>query len=351
MAATEHEITVAPLDEGRLRLDLVLSRALSGVSRNKVRDMIEQGLVFVNGTPGEVKQLVREGDVIRYKDLPQARTFLEPVAMDLDILFEDDHVIVVNKRAGVSVHPGAGETGPTLVHGLLHHCRKLGQGRAVDDDEDESSLRPGIVHRLDKDTTGVMVVAKSDMAHADLSKQFHDKTNFRQYIALMNGPFPEGDWVRDSYLHRDPRERTRFASMDIAQYEHRKQREGVSGDVELQGFRFSRTVFKRESQYKGLLSLVSLKLHTGRTHQIRIHARDLGSPIVGDQVYGKAPLCVGRGVFPAELEAKIAGVGRQMLHAWVLGFSHPLTKQWTQFEATLPEDFAEIIKALEPFKD
>jgi 23S rRNA pseudouridine1911/1915/1917 synthase len=275
MSSSEHEITVAPLDEGRLRLDLVLSRALSGVSRNKVRDMIEQGLVLVNGTPGQVKQLVREGDVIRYKDLPQARTTLEPVAMELDILFEDDHVIVLNKAAGVAVHPGAGETGPTLVHGLLHHSRKLGQGRAVDDDEDESSLRPGIVHRLDKDTTGVMVVAKSDMAHAELSKQFHDKTNFRQYIALMNGPFPDGDWVRDSYLHRDPRERTRFASMDIAQYEHRKQREGVSGGEELQGFRFARTVFKRECQYRALLSLVSLKLHTGRTHQIRIHAREI----------------------------------------------------------------------------
>ena len=351
MESAEHEITVAPLDEGRLRLDLVLSRALTGVSRNKVREMIEQGLVLVNGVQGEVKQLVREGDVIRYKDLPQVRSVLAPIAMPLDILFEDDHVIVVNKQAGIAVHPGAGETGPTLVHGLLHHSIKLGQGRSDEDEEGDGALRPGIVHRLDKDTTGVMVVAKSDMAHADLSKQFHDKTNFRQYIALMNGPFPEGDWVRDSYLHRDPKERTRFASMDIAQYEHRKQREGLQAGEDLQGYRFARTVFKRECQYRGLLSLVSLKLHTGRTHQIRIHARDLGAPIIGDQVYGRSPICVGRGVFPPDLEARIAGLKRQMLHAWVLGFSHPVTKQWTQFEAPLPGDFAEIVKALEAFKD
>ena len=348
MSSLDSEITVTPLDEGRVRLDLYLSRNLPGVSRSKVQEMIEKGLVQVNGTAVNAKFQVKPGDVIQYSELPRAQSTLTPVSMDLDILFEDDHVIVLNKPAGVAVHPGAGETGATLVHGLLFHAKKLGTGRTDEDEEDENSDRPGIVHRLDKDTTGVMVVAKSDIAHANLSKQFHDKTNFRQYVALLNGPFPEGDWVRDSYLHRDPRERTKFASMDVSKYEHKKEREG--GD-DLQGYRFARTVFKREAQYRGVLSLVSLKLHTGRTHQIRLHARDLGSPIIGDQTYGKAPICLGREKFTPDIEAKIAGLDRQMLHAWILGFKHPVSGEWKQFEAPLPEDFAGLIKDLESFKD
>jgi RluA family pseudouridine synthase len=344
----KHEITVAPLDEGRLRLDLFLSRTLVGVSRAKVQEMIDLGLVQVNGEPAISKQQIRAGDIIRYSDLPQSKSTLQPVAMELDILFEDEHVIVLNKPAGIAVHPGAGETGATLVHGLLHHSKNLGLSKYSEDDEDTGIDRPGIVHRLDKHTTGVMVVAKTDAAHANLSRQFHDKTNFRQYVALLNGSFPEGDWVRDSYLYRDPRERTRFASMDVSQYEHRKEREG---GLDLPGFRFARTVFKREAQYRKLLSLVSLKLHTGRTHQIRIHARDLGSPILGDPVYGSRPWAVGRGVFPETIEAQILGINRQMLHAWILGFRHPATSAWLQFEARLPADFTKILEALEVFRD
>jgi 23S rRNA pseudouridine1911/1915/1917 synthase len=217
-----------------------------------------------------------------------------------------------------------------------------------DDDEDSNIQRPGIVHRLDKDTTGVMVVAKTDAAHADLSKQFHDKTNFRQYVALLNGPFPAGEWVRDSYLYRDPKERTRFASMDVAEYEHKKSREGGH---DLPGYRFARTLFKSELQYRGALAMVSLKLSTGRTHQIRLHARDLGSPVLGDPVYGVRPVCVGRNLFPENIEAAILGVKRQMLHAWVLGFNHPHSRKWLQFEAGLPIDFKQIIEILEPFRD
>jgi 23S rRNA pseudouridine1911/1915/1917 synthase len=267
--------------------------------------------------------------------------------MQLDILFEDDSLLVINKPAGIAVHPGAGEKGATLVHGLLFHCKKLGRGSSDDEDDGEVNERPGIVHRLDKDTTGVMVVAKSDVAHAHLSKQFHDKTNFRQYVALMNGAFPEGDWVRDSYLHRDPRERTRFASMDVNVYEHKKQREGMD---DLPGYRFARTVFKREALYGNVLSLVSLKLFTGRTHQIRLHASDLGCPILGDQTYGKSPVCLGRSIFNPDLEGMIASIERQMLHAWVLGFTHPVSGKWLQFEAPLPSDFAKLLQRLEPYK-
>jgi 23S rRNA pseudouridine1911/1915/1917 synthase len=341
------QITVTPLDEGRIRLDIYLARVVPGLSRSKAQEMIEAGLVTVNHDVANSKFQVRPGDLIQYKMLETRELRLEPQPLVLDILFEDDHLIVLNKSAGIAVHPGAGETGVTLVHGLLYHCQTLGRSAMDDDDEPTSYDRPGIVHRLDKDTTGVMVVAKSDQAHAHLSKQFHDKTNFRQYVALMHGPFPEGEWVRDSYLHRDPRERTRFASMDVNVYEHKRQREGGE---DLPGYRFARTVFKREALYGGLISLVSLKLYTGRTHQIRLHARDLGCPIVGDQTYGKPLICLDQSIFGAELQSNLASIGRQMLHAWILGFSHPKTGEWMQFEAPLPNDFADLIQALESYK-
>lgn len=347
MSSLEHEIIVAPLDEGRVRLDLFLSRSLPGLSRSKVQEMIEAGLVKVNDQVVSAKFQVKAGDVINYGDLPRAQTSLQPVPMELDILFEDDEILVLNKPAGIAVHPGAGEHGATLVHGLLHHAKKLGLSPSDSDDDNEPSDRPGIVHRLDKDTTGALVVAKTDAAHAHLSKQFHDKTNFRQYIALLNGAFPEGEWVRDSYLYRDPRERTRFASMDVGHYEHKKEREGGE---DLPGFRFARTVFKLETHYGPLISLVSLKLHTGRTHQIRLHAKDLGCPIIGDQVYGKATAAVGHPSYPQEIANLLLSIQRQMLHAWILGFHHPKSGQWMQFEARLPEDFAHLVRQLDPYK-
>jgi 23S rRNA pseudouridine1911/1915/1917 synthase len=348
MTDLNHQITVAPLDEGRVRLDLYLSRTLNGVSRSKIQTLIEQGKVFVNNELATAKLLVREGDVIIYGELPKVRSDLEPVDLKLDILYEDDELLVVNKPAGLSVHPGAGETGPTLVHGLLFHAKSLGSSSIQADEDELEQQRPGIVHRLDKDTTGAIVVAKTDFAHAHLSKQFHDKTNFRQYVALLNGPFPEGEWVRDSYLHRDPRDRTKFASMDVSTYEHKKSREGGE---DLPGYRFARTLFKREAQYGGLLSLVSLKLFSGRTHQIRLHARDLGAPVIGDQSYGKPPVCIGKGVFPAEIEGMIQNSGRQMLHAWILGFEHPKTGKRMEFEAPMPADFSGLLSKLTPFKD
>lgn len=344
-----HELIVSPLPEGRVRLDIYLSRVLEGVSRSKVQEMISSGLVEVNSVKVSAKHQLSGGERIQYGDLGRAQTTLEPVQMNLEILFEDDHLIFINKPAGVAVHPGAGETDATLVNGLLYHAKKLGMSQSQYDDEDPSYERPGIVHRLDKDTTGVMVVAKTDFAHAHLSKQFHDKTNFRQYVALLNGAFPEGEWVRDSYLFRDPKERTRFSSIDVSRYEHLKSREGTGED--LPGYRFARTLFKREAQYRGVLSLVSVKLSTGRTHQIRLHAKDLGAPIIGDPVYGAKAICAGRGVFTETIEERIVAVRRQMLHAWVLGLTHPATGKWMQFEAPLPDDFASLVKMLEAYKD
>ena len=342
---TWQEVVVPSLDdaEGRVRLDTWLASVLDGVSRSKVQEMIEAGQVRHNRVKSiNGKASVKEGDVIAYIPLERAKSTLEPVAMNLEILYEDDDVLVVNKPAGLAVHPGAGETGATLVHGLLAHAKTLGQSsRNEEDDADEISARPGIVHRLDKDTTGALVVAKTDLAHAHLSKQFHDKTNFRQYVALFNGPIPDGEWVRESWLHRDPRDRTRFTSIDMAEYSRQRDKEGR----DLPGYRYARTLFKREAAF-GPLTLASVRLYTGRTHQIRVHARDMEAPVWGDQSYGRGPVWGSKCPFPPELETALIAIKRQLLHAWVLGFEHPVTKKWLQFEAPLPEDFSQIIIAL-----
>lgn len=341
------EITVPRFESAdRPRLDAWLATVIAGMSRSKVQEMIEAGNVRVNrikATTG--KAPVKSGDVVAYLQPERAKTGIQPVEMNLDVLFEDEYVLVVNKPAGLAVHPGAGETGPTLVHGLLAHAKSLGQsGRAEDEDGGELSDRPGIVHRLDKDTTGVLVVAKTDQAHAHLSKQFHDKTNFRQYVALLNGAMPEGEWIRESWLHRDPRDRTRFASLDMSEYSKKRDSEGH----DLPGHRYARTLFKREAAF-GPLTLASVRLYTGRTHQIRVHARDMNAPVWGDQTYGRGPIWGDRCPFSEELDLALRGIKRQLLHAWILGFEHPVTGKWLQFEAPLPEDFSQIVVALREF--
>lgn len=338
------EVVVPPLDvEGRVRLDAWLARELITVSRSKVQEMILNGLVKVNRvkvTTG--KDSLKEGDVVSYALMAREKSPLEPIPMVLEILYEDEHLLVVNKPAGISVHPGAGETGPTLVNGLLAHAKKLGSSQYSEHEEDEKVAdRPGIVHRLDKDTTGLLVVAKTDHAHAHLSKQFHDKVNFRQYVALLNGVMPEGEWVRESWLHRDPRERTRFTSLDMHEYVKRRDKEGH----DLAGFRYARTLFKREAIY-GPLTLASIRLYTGRTHQIRIHAKDMGAPIIGDQTYGRTFNPLSTSNLGIELIDVIKATNRQLLHAWILGFEHPETGKWLQFEGKLPEDFSNILDRL-----
>lgn len=342
------ELVVAPLDaEGRTRLDVWLAKQLEDVSRAKVQEMIDLGHVKVNRVKAQSsKAPVKEGDVVAYALLPRAKTQLEPQVMPLEILFEDEQIIVVNKPAGIAVHPGAGETGITLVHGLLAHAKHLGRSLKSEEDEDSQGLeRPGIVHRLDKDTTGVLAVAKTDSAHAHLAKQFHDKTNFRQYVALLQGVMPEGEWIRESWLHRDPRDRTRFTSTDMATYNRLRDQEGR----DLPGYRYARTLFKREAEY-GPLTLASIRLYTGRTHQIRVHARDMDAPIWGDQSYGRAPQWGGGSPFSEQLTTMLEAVKRQLLHAWILGFEHPVSGKWLQFDAPLPADFSQIVDGLKAWR-
>jgi 23S rRNA pseudouridine1911/1915/1917 synthase len=347
------EISKAELDAfgGKLRLDRFLANSFPHLSRSKIQDLVASGGVLVDDKKVKASQSLAGGEIVKidFAQLPVRELNLEPrpLAEPLDILFEDDQIIVINKPAGVTVHPGAGTQGETtLVHAVLHHCGNLPVPRAadavqgiLDDDgesegegvvagsgnEDEGRLRPGIVHRLDRDTTGAMVIAKTPSAHAHLSAQFHDKTNARQYLALCQGTMPVEAVVRESWLGRDPAHRTRFRSFD----------------EEAPGRRYAKTIFRREQEFSGGFTLVSARLYTGRTHQIRVHAQDLGMAVCGDTSYGQ----------PGRLQENLRQwVTRQFLHAWRLGLKHPVSGDWLEFEAPLPGDFAAFMRFLRDAK-
>jgi 23S rRNA pseudouridine1911/1915/1917 synthase len=333
------------------RLDVFLTATLQHrgevISRAKVQRLIDAGSVLHNGKVCKGRALLQEGDVLEVMKRPPVALTLTPVCLDLDILFEDRHIIVVNKPAGLTVHPGAGTREPTLVEGLLYHCGKL--SNIAGDSLVES--RPGIVHRLDKDTSGVIVCAKTDQAHAQLARQFQDKTNRREYLALLDGVLPKAEVEHESYLHRDPAVRVRFKSASKAQVELLKSSSGVVPP----GYRLARSHFQSEKIFAGRLSLVRVTLRTGRTHQIRVHAQDLGVAVWGDPVYG-AQNHPGRGrarqlpsLFTEAVRAELEGVNRQLLHAAVLGFKHPLDDREMIFSAPYPADFRRVLDLLEPY--
>jgi 23S rRNA pseudouridine1911/1915/1917 synthase len=282
-----------------------LSRA-SGLSRARVQDLIEGGSVLVDGHPQKPRYAVRVGERVMLVVPDTTPLLLTPEPIPLDILYEDEHLVVVNKPAGLVVHPGAGRTTGTLVHALLAHCRNLPGIGGVE--------RPGIVHRLDRDTSGVMVVAKSETAHVSLCAQFKNRIVRKRYLALVHGDVP--------------REAGRIEAA-IGRREHDRKRMGVKRE----GGRTARTAYRVLRRFPGM-SLVELSLETGRTHQIRVHLAHIGHPVVGDAAYG------GR----RERQSASSGgsrPGRQMLHAWRLGFRHPRTDSWLAFTASPPPDFLE----------
>ena len=281
----------------RARVDRFLAKTVPQLSRSRIQGLIRQGHVTVNGSAPRARDMVRAGDRIVLIEPPAEAIDLVPEEVALAVLFEDKDLIVINKPAGISVHPGAGRKGGTLVNALLSHCKDLsGIG---------GKERPGIVHRLDKETTGCLVVAKNDFAHIDLSRQFASRTVDKIYLALVAGKLQRGS---GNIVAPIARHRVHRKKMAIAR----------------EGGRTARTDFK-VLRTGDNASLVECRLHSGRTHQIRVHFQHLGHPILGDSVYG------GRraGNFP-----------RQMLHAWKLGFDHPATKKRMEFEAPVPEDFA-----------
>lgn len=312
------------------RLDVWLTARLGGISRSKVQRLIANGHVTVNGHTVRAKHPLTPRDFVEVRPEDPPVSPLLPVKMDLAILYEDDHILVLDKPAGLSVHPGAGSAGVTLVQGLLYHVGPNGLGRPQSAYEDPlATLRPGIVHRLDKDTSGVMVCAKSDRAHAELARQFQDKKNLRrEYGALLDGVLEAQQVVHESWLQRDPVTRVTFASFPQARPHAR----------------YAKSLFRTEEVFRDRLTLVGVRLFTGRTHQIRVHAKDLRAPIVGDLVYHRPtalPL-----QFPPDIRRAVGALARQMLHARLLAFRHPVTSQDMVFESPYPSDFINILNIL-----
>jgi 23S rRNA pseudouridine1911/1915/1917 synthase len=293
---------VVPKEHARMRLDLFLVKSLPEFSRSRIQQLIRAGFVRVGGATTRPHQPVRCGDEIEVTEPPPEKIQTEPEAIPLTILYEDDDLIVINKASGMTVHPGAGQREHTLVNALLHHCSALsGIG---------GKERPGIVHRLDKETSGCLVAAKNDMAHRELSKQFTARTVEKIYLALVAGKLRKETGVIENKIGRHPVHRQRMT-------------------VSAPRGRTAKTEYRvlRSSEQA---SLVECKLHSGRTHQIRVHLHHLGNPVLGDKIY--APRFAKD--FP-----------RQMLHAWRLGFRHPRTGEWKHFEAPLPDDFNRAMAA------
>jgi 23S rRNA pseudouridine1911/1915/1917 synthase len=310
-AGAREEHLVASADDAGSRLDVFLARRLPDLSRSQIQRLIRSGLVAANGRAAKAGAAVVEGlaiSVVRPGPVP-AGPSAEP--LPLTIVYDNADLIVVDKPAGMVVHPSAGHDRGTLVNALLHHVRGLsGIG---------GQERPGIVHRLDKGTSGVLVIAKTDAAHRDLSRQFHDRTVAKEYIALVWGTLRQGYRI-DRPIGRDPRNRRKVSSRA------RRARPAATTVTEVEPL--------------GGVALVHVRIHTGRTHQIRVHLSESGHPIVGDALYGGV-----RRRLPARLAA-LGRLARPFLHAARLEFDHPRDRRRLSFEAPLPDDLAAMLSLL-----
>lgn len=286
-----------PEQHTKLRLDQFLAQKVPQYSRSRLQQLIRGGFVRLNGAVARPREIVRAGDTITLIEPPLEKIETRAEPIPLNVLFEDQDLLVINKQAGLAVHPGAGQREGTLVNALLNHCATLsGIG---------GKERPGIVHRLDKETSGCLVIAKNDTAHRGLSKQFAARTVEKIYLALVAGKLRKPLGIIEENIARHPIHRQRMSVTSLR---------GRTAKTEYRVIRASDEA-----------SLIECRLYTGRTHQIRVHLHHLGHPVLGDKLY--APRFARN--FP-----------RQMLHALKLGFRHPRTAEWKMFEAPLPDDFS-----------
>jgi 23S rRNA pseudouridine1911/1915/1917 synthase len=313
-----HELLAIDTDAGT-RLDRFVAAHCAELSRSRVQELIDGGLVLVNGKTAKASQKLRGGELIIVRAQPRAGQRAEAEAIPIDVLYEDEDVIAINKAAGMTVHAGAGNVSGTLVNALL------GRGQALSKGGDP--LRPGIVHRLDKETSGVILVAKNDAAHAKLCEAFRTRAIKKTYIALVQGVLAEKSGRIELAIGRDPIHRTRMATQ-------RKSWHGAG----LANLREARTDWKALAKIDNT-TLVEVQLHTGRTHQIRVHFSALKHPVAGDMLYGAAEeLRAGRLHLPK--------LGRNFLHAAKLGFAQPRTGAWIEVRAALPAELREYLKKL-----
>jgi 23S rRNA pseudouridine1911/1915/1917 synthase len=308
--------TIFPSGQEPARLDTFIG-TLDGLTRTMAQRLIESGMITVDGLQQKPSLKLRGGENIIVKLPPPLPAEPEAESIPLEILYEDRDIVVVNKPAGMVVHPGAGNSSGTLVNALLGHCRDLsGVG---------GELRPGIVHRIDKDTSGILVVAKNDPAHRALCSQFKEHTIKRLYLALVFGS-PGCDKGRiEAAIGRHPVDRKRMSSAA------KRGKKAI-------------THWQVMGRYRGL-SLLRIRLETGRTHQIRVHLSEAGFPLVGDAVYGGSGRLAS--LPDGKLQALVREMGRQALHAKTLGFLHPISGEYLEFDSDLPNDIAKVIDYLE----
>ncbi len=292
------------IEEEGQRIDKYLSTMIEGKSRSFVQGLIDEKKVKANGKVIKSNYKVKKDDFIEVEVPEPVELNVSAEEMNLDIVYEDDDVLVVNKEKGIVVHPAPGNYTGTLVNGILHHCSDLSGINGV--------IRPGIVHRIDKDTSGILVIAKNDEAHNDLAAQFKEHSIKREYYALVEGKFSKVEGTIDKPISRDKKERIKMA---------------VNSD----GKR-AVTHYEVLEQYNKGLSLVKCTLETGRTHQIRVHMASIGHPLVGDLVYG--------------YKRQKFNIEGQALHAKTLGFIHPRTKKYMEFTSELPNYFKDLLEKL-----
>jgi 23S rRNA pseudouridine1911/1915/1917 synthase len=318
-AEREQMRIVVPAGEHRKRIDVYLTHRIENATRSKVQQAIVGGMVLVNGKAVKSSYQLNPNDIVDITFPRPPRPEANPENIFIDVVFEDDCLLVVNKPAGMVTHPAYGNYTGTLVNALLYHCNKLSNVN--------TELRPGIVHRLDKDTTGLMVVAKTDAAHAFLARQFSKRTIDREYRAIVWGRFKRLKGTIETNLGRSKRDRKKVAVTEEG-------RHAITEYEVLQEFDY--------------LSLVSLHLKTGRTHQIRVHLSHIGHPVFGDPSYsGRSNTWNGLEGKRARQAANLLKlISRQALHAKTIGFIHPESKKSMKFDSDLPEDMKNVMDAI-----
>ncbi len=319
---TKHKLEVPEGHREGTRLDKYIASFIQNTSRTKVQKAIEEGYVLVNGKQEKSSYNMQPGDVIDITIPKPPAPEAKPEKMDLDILYEDEDIIIVNKKAGRVVHPAYGNWTGTLVNGLMWHADRLSK-------EEEESLRPGIVHRLDKDTSGILVVAKNDDAHRTLSDYFRTKDIERTYWAIIWGTPDQKEGTITGDIGRDPRDRKKMTVLPDG--------EGKQA-----------VTHYRVLEYFDHLTLVEAKLETGRTHQIRVHFADRNHWVLGDRKYGGDSVRYGSntGSRKQMFNNLFASLDRQCLHAKTLGFEHPVTGEELEFDSELPDDFSHVLATL-----
>jgi 23S rRNA pseudouridine1911/1915/1917 synthase len=316
----EHHKVVASKGQEPLRVDKFLMNFIENGVRNKIQKAAKEGHIWVNDVAVKQNYKVKAGDEVSVLfEYPPHEDLLVPEDIPIDIVYEDDALLVVNKPAGMVVHPGHGNYTGTLINAVLHHTKDLPVNR---------NERPGLVHRIDKDTSGLLVIAKTDEAMTHLSKQFFDKTSEREYLALVWGNVKEDSGTVEGHVGRHPSNRLQMTVYP----------EGESGKEAVTHFK----VLER----LGYVTLISCKLETGRTHQIRVHMKHIGHTLFNDARYGGERILKGTTFtkYKQFVDNAFKLLPRQALHAKTLGFVHPVTKEFMRFNSEVPEDMTACIE-------